>query len=83
MTHGWIITCRQKHLAPDYEKGSRHKNRETEIRETFGEVGQLNDDRKVEGEACGSHQSRTHTPRSLKAFLEQASEIPPNQSWFS
>jgi len=80
MRHGWVISRRQKHFAADNEKGSRHKNRETEIRETFGEVGQLNDDRKVE--ACGQDQGRTHTPHSFKAFLESPSEIPPNQSWF-
>jgi hypothetical protein len=74
--------CGQEHFKADYEKGSRDKDRQAEVRKTFGEVGDLNEHRKVEGEACRPLQGGTQTPDSFKAFLDQESKIPPNQSWF-
>jgi hypothetical protein len=75
--HGWVIKCGQKHFTSHHETSARDKNRKIKISE---KVGQPNDDRKVQGTAA--------RPRIIawrvvsRKEVNEALEIPPNQSWF-
>jgi hypothetical protein len=75
--HGWVIKGGQKYFTAHHEKSARDQNRKIKISE---KVGQRNDDRKVQGTAA--------RPRIIawrvvsRKEVNEALQIPPNESWF-